>query len=327
MNLPHSPFTTPLSSSVRETELRIRSILQWKKRRPPLPALILALLLVLLCGGLVSCQAQAEEEPPDTDLISLPVKGEVAVSPEDETLWDQLSPEQQALLADLPVSQLPREAVDLDSVTSEDIWQGTLLPAHFDPETDTTLYLVLANNEKAKGLSYGLVLRHLDQAAYFPLPYSVYYSYGSFWMETGDFNGDGHWDAAVCLLWGHGTGVYVESLYLFDLETLTYAVPDFSSLAEATASYDPETGTATLQIGSSSVTVPLPEEHPPVEQVGFGDQVRYSYWDGQISCQLGFDFSGMLTGYYVQGSAPILWKDGRYQLGSMALSQNDAYYP
>ena len=37
---PRSPFATPLSGSARETELRLRSIFQWKKRRPP------ALLLV-----------------------------------------------------------------------------------------------------------------------------------------------------------------------------------------------------------------------------------------------------------------------------------------
>ena len=34
-NVPCSPFSTRLSGSAKETELRIRSIFQWKKKRPP----------------------------------------------------------------------------------------------------------------------------------------------------------------------------------------------------------------------------------------------------------------------------------------------------
>ena len=55
---PRSPFTTPLSGSARETELRIRSIFRWKKQRPPLWAMVLIAALTLSCGGLVSCQAE-----------------------------------------------------------------------------------------------------------------------------------------------------------------------------------------------------------------------------------------------------------------------------
>ena len=51
-SLPLSPFTTALSGSARETELRIRSIFQWKKQRPPL-ALFLLMLVIGLCGTLV----------------------------------------------------------------------------------------------------------------------------------------------------------------------------------------------------------------------------------------------------------------------------------
>lgn len=53
---PRSPFTTRLSGSARETEQRIHSIFQWKKRRPPVLLLLPVLLLIVLCGGLVSCQ-------------------------------------------------------------------------------------------------------------------------------------------------------------------------------------------------------------------------------------------------------------------------------
>ena len=49
--LPRSPFTTPLSGSARETELRIRSIFQWGRQRPPLWAMVLIAALILTCGG------------------------------------------------------------------------------------------------------------------------------------------------------------------------------------------------------------------------------------------------------------------------------------
>lgn len=56
--LPRSPLTTRLSGSARETENRIRSIFQWKKKRPPALALVLAAVLIALCGSLVSCQSR-----------------------------------------------------------------------------------------------------------------------------------------------------------------------------------------------------------------------------------------------------------------------------
>ena len=55
---PRSPFSTPLSGSAKETEERIRSIFQYKKKRPPLLLLALAGLLALTCGGLVSCEVE-----------------------------------------------------------------------------------------------------------------------------------------------------------------------------------------------------------------------------------------------------------------------------
>ena len=53
---PRSPLTTRLSGSAREIELRIRSIFQFQKKRPPVWLMALALAAILACGGLVSCQ-------------------------------------------------------------------------------------------------------------------------------------------------------------------------------------------------------------------------------------------------------------------------------
>ena len=58
----HSPFTTALSGSAKETEDRIRNIFQYEKKRPPVPALFLACALALSCGGLVSCQSPGTPE-------------------------------------------------------------------------------------------------------------------------------------------------------------------------------------------------------------------------------------------------------------------------
>lgn len=60
---PRSPLSTRLSGSARETELRIRSIFQWKKKRPPLLLMALMGALILLCGSLVSCQVKAAAPP------------------------------------------------------------------------------------------------------------------------------------------------------------------------------------------------------------------------------------------------------------------------
>ena len=54
--LPRSPFSTRLSGSAKETELRIRSIFQWKKKRPPVWLMVLMAAVCLSCGSLVSCQ-------------------------------------------------------------------------------------------------------------------------------------------------------------------------------------------------------------------------------------------------------------------------------
>ena len=67
--VPRSPFATQLFGSAKETELRLRNIFQWKKKRPPVVSLILAALIALSCGSLVSCQV---EETPSGEENALP---------------------------------------------------------------------------------------------------------------------------------------------------------------------------------------------------------------------------------------------------------------
>ena len=65
---PRTPFSTPLSGSARQAEARIRNLFQGPKRRPPVWLMVLALLLILSCGGLVVCQDQ--KVPPEKAEIS-----------------------------------------------------------------------------------------------------------------------------------------------------------------------------------------------------------------------------------------------------------------
>lgn len=62
--IPRTPFSTALSRSAQETELRIKNIMSGPKKRPPLPFLILMFSICIFCGNLVSCQV-AENMPSD----------------------------------------------------------------------------------------------------------------------------------------------------------------------------------------------------------------------------------------------------------------------
>ena len=70
MKIPNTPFSTRLSGSAKETELRLRSIFQWKKKRPPAVAVLLAVLAVVFCGGLVAFVPDYEQIPDGADVLA-----------------------------------------------------------------------------------------------------------------------------------------------------------------------------------------------------------------------------------------------------------------
>lgn len=78
--MPRTPFSTGLSGSARETELRIRNIMSGPKKRPPLPFLILIFSVCVFCGNLVSCQIK-EAEVPDSGSGSSLTDGSVPIEP------------------------------------------------------------------------------------------------------------------------------------------------------------------------------------------------------------------------------------------------------
>ena len=59
--LPRTPFSTGLSGSARELEIRLRNIMSGPKKRPPIPFLILMFSICIFCGNIVSCQQRPAE--------------------------------------------------------------------------------------------------------------------------------------------------------------------------------------------------------------------------------------------------------------------------
>ena len=78
--MPRTPFSTQLSGSAREAEIRIRNIMSGPKKRPPVPFLILMFSLCLFCGNIVSCQMK-EAEVPDSGSSSSQADGSAPAGP------------------------------------------------------------------------------------------------------------------------------------------------------------------------------------------------------------------------------------------------------
>ncbi len=83
-NVPRIPFSTGLSGSVKETELRIRNIMSGPKKRPPALFLALIFSVCLFCGNLVSCQVTEPEVPASSEppAVSNSVQPEDIAQPE-----------------------------------------------------------------------------------------------------------------------------------------------------------------------------------------------------------------------------------------------------
>ena len=65
--MPRTPFSTGLSGSAKEVELRLRNIFSGPKKRPPILLLALMACVCVFCGNLVSCQPAEAEVPAPPD--------------------------------------------------------------------------------------------------------------------------------------------------------------------------------------------------------------------------------------------------------------------
>ncbi len=78
--MPRTPFSTPLSRSAREVEMRLNNILSGPKKQPPIPFLVLVFAACLLCGNLVSCQMKEPEGPDSPTQPDTSQSGDVSLS-------------------------------------------------------------------------------------------------------------------------------------------------------------------------------------------------------------------------------------------------------
>mgnify|MGYP001135034195 CR=1 FL=1 len=161
-NMPRTPFSTPLSGSARETEIRIRNIMSGPKKRPPVLFLALVFSVCIFCGNLVSCQVvEAEGNPPETPDTSVSVSVPPDVSQPEGPAWTPVeldagmmkyvgqtgdwfyenyfpTEKEMALLENLPRDELPREAVEVYQASRRDYWRDALLPVAYDQGADVT---------------------------------------------------------------------------------------------------------------------------------------------------------------------------------------------
>ena len=184
-SIPRSPFATRLSGSARKTEIRIRNLFQGPKKRPPVPMMLLAALLILSCGWLVSCQP--EEDGPSgsssgassSGPSSSPVKEEILLellyqSAAEEHAFEDSVPVQKELMATLEgdgctlgaaaftdkfgtslcVGVMDDRSETLTAPAFHMAWQGSV-PHVVTFDRDGTSCLLYANNGAYQGYTYG----------------------------------------------------------------------------------------------------------------------------------------------------------------------------
>lgn len=246
----------------------------------------------------------------------------------DEGLWEELTQRQQELLSDLPAKELPKEAAEWRE--TREVWENTLVPMCYDEKNDVTVYTVTEENSVAEfqdgGYWYnaGIVLRVGEKTKYYPIGHCQGWTGSNPLMVVKDFDGDGKDEAAVSFFSGHGTGVGVSILYIFDLETLEYETMDFSGVT-LRVQYDPEGSAATLESGDEKVRVTLPEcpEDWTYLNACIGNVVQYEEKEGKLFCTLAVDFSGRTLWYLATAAGEVVYENGRYTLGPLTLEATE----
>ena len=236
----------------------------------------------------------------------------------------ELSSTQRNWLADLPVAELPKEAVRLNELFPSDLWRDMLIPLAYDEEEDVTIYGVVDLTEQPTDdrvvldlwemEPYGIVIRQGTRVAYHSLYWELHL-WGAVNPElyVGDFDHDGETEAALQLWTGRGTGCSVYKLYIFELDTLTCTVPNYATL-DIGVHYDDASGLATLTSGACELPVEVPEQFRTFDYVFCGNVVSFSCENGRLYMEAGLDFYRTLA-YLANVKVPIIYENGQYCLG------------
>lgn len=329
--LPSTPFATPLSSSAKETETRLRSIFQYQKKRPPLLVLILAAALVLSCGGLVSCQGQRQAQG-EADVV-LPFANNLPGEPLDVVIpaWGSLMEDPgQPPLEGLTVDVLPTVPVNLQDFSQSESWNETVWLLSQNTEHDAALYGVLQFSDYAPGMNaaerlYGIIVRWGAQWTFCSLDWDAdLWAYEAPELWFGDFDGDGGEELAFALACERGSQFWLENLYLFEPDTLEYSVPSLSNVQMLlSASYDAET--SILYAATEDRLLMMDESWVEGAPIGEGS-LRGGSWtefflrDGEIWCTLALLPSQAPMSNPVVVDCPLVFRDGYYLPGSPELS-------
>lgn len=199
-----TPFSTHFSGSAKETELRLRSIFQWEKRRPPVLVLALALLLAVSCGSLIGCRVQQEKEPveplhavdPTKKIVLMPRY--TATDPtEQQAHWQAVMDrmEKNKDQIHVPDTRKGESAASLEDITLSDTAipnPGVVRLASFAPQN-----IDLYGYCDAEHFGEGLILDMGKQQTLYPFPYRY-----SSWPTA---------SSTECLLDEDGTKLYLRS--------------------------------------------------------------------------------------------------------------------
>ena len=151
--MPRTPFSTGLSGSARETEIRLRNIFAGPKKRPPLPFLILMFAIAIFCGNLVSCR----QRPPEPSLLmETQYYDSYGNYVEIPVLALPAGQENEAVEAiNTALNDLRGEYAQLDSRTGTDAWENQCL--FYPSTTDRYLNLLFFRSQFTTDLNTGHV--------------------------------------------------------------------------------------------------------------------------------------------------------------------------
>lgn len=231
VDTPRSPFSTPLSGFAEEIRLRLVSIFQWKKQRPPMPLLCLCLAAALLCGGLTSCERTApsgqggalEEESWSTQTIldALPCPQELfdsGVSPS-RTLLEAMGDEP-TFAAAWFADSYPRYSLTMGLVNRDGTLAGQVFEARAYGgrpyvhafQKDGQDYLLYTANGMSQGLSWGeagvIRLDGDDFTWVWPVEGDLRDTQSAAWDAYRDY-----WTGRLPLMSPGGVEVFVENRY------------------------------------------------------------------------------------------------------------------